>query len=420
MITMVQFTNLLGIFLLAFALNIGVRLILHQLNILHLRSFGDQVPVSFKDILDKKTLEKMRDYTIATSRVGSIENLISDILILVILLSSFLPWLNDRISTLNLHFVFSGIIFFFVCSMILSAVEIPFDLYRNFVIEKRFSFNTLTLKLWFSDFVKSFLISAVVMGIFLGVFLSLVFYVKSVWWICVWIFFILFQFLIMWLYPVVIAPLFNKFEPIEDENLKNRISSLAEQSGINLKGLYKMDAGKRSKHSNAYFTGIGKVKRIVLFDTLVDAHNSDEISAVLAHELGHWKKGHIKKQLIVSMILSFMILYLAYIFVTHKLLYTTFGFETISIYAGLFLLTIIAKPFAFFLSPLGCTISRHFERQADDYAYSLLGNTAPLVEALKQLAKQNLSNLHPHPAYAWFYYSHPPIVERIQRLEKIK
>ena len=415
---MVQCTLLLSIFLVAFVLNIIVRLLLNQLNISHLMSFGDRVPRSFVDLIDQKTLSKMRDYTVATSRVGSIEHLVGDTVILAVVLSGFLPWLNEKISALDLHFVLSGILFFFSCSLIMGVVDIPFDLYRNFVIEKRFSFNTLTMKLWITDLIKSLVISAVVMGIFLAVFFSLVHHAPRSWWVWVWVFFIFFQLLIMWLYPVVIAPLFNKFEPIEDEELKSRILMLANKTGIDVKGLYTMDAGKRSKHSNAYFTGIGKAKRIVLFDTLVEAHTKDEISAVLAHELGHWKKGHIKKQLAASMALSLGVLYLAYIFVSHDVLYTTFGFDGITIYAGLFLLTIIAKPFSFFLTPFGCMISRHFERQADDYAFSLTGDAVSLVNALKQLAKQNLANLHPHPAYAWFYYSHPPLVERIERLKQ--
>ncbi len=419
MVTTIHATLLLELFLVAYALNIGVRLLLNRLNIAHLRSVGDRVPESFRDILDRSSLARMSEYTIATSRLGSIENLAEDLLIIVILLSGFLPWLNDRITALSLPFVFSGILFFFACSVLMAAATIPFDLYRNFVIEKRFSFNTLTLRLWFNDLFKSLIITAIVMGIFLAVFFSLILYAQNTWWLWAWLFFICFQLLITWLYPVVIAPLFNRFEPIEDRELKDRITALASRSGIHVKGLYQMDAGKRSTHSNAYFTGIGKAKRIVLFDTLIEDHSTDEIAAVLAHELGHWKMGHIRKQLVLSMGLSLVILYLAYAFVTHPLLYDTFGFQGTTIYAGLFLLTIIARPFAFFLSPLPSMLSRHFERQADDYACLLTADPLALATALKHLARKNLSNLHPHPAYAWFYYSHPPLVERIRRLEDI-
>lgn len=418
MITMVQFTLILLIFLAVFAFAMIVRLILNRLNIRHLRNFGHSIPEDFEGFIDGKTLIRMRDYTVETSRISSIENVTGDMIVISLVLSGFFVWLSNQISALNLHIVISGTLFFLSCSLIMGTVEIPFDLYRNFVIEKKFSFSTLTMKLWLSDLFKSVLISLILLGSFLSILLSLIHFLPQTWWIWAWIFFISFQLLIMWLYPVVIAPLFNTFEPIENEELKTRISSVAQRSGITVSGLFRMDAGKRSRHSNAYFTGIGKTKRIVLFDTLLDTHTTEEIVAVLSHELGHWKMGHIKKQLILSMGVSLAALYLAYLLVNNHLLYSTFGFEGTSVYIGLFLLTIIVRPLAFFLTPLTSMLSRHFEQQADDYAFTLLGNTSPLVNALKQLAKENLSNLHPHPLYAWFYYSHPPLVERIERLKR--
>ncbi|MBN2297659.1 MAG: M48 family metallopeptidase [Deltaproteobacteria bacterium] len=418
MITMVQFTLILLIFLAVFAFAMIVRLILNRLNIRHLRNFGHSIPEDFEGFIDGKTLIRMRDYTVETSRISSIENVTGDMIVISLVLSGFFVWLSNQISALDLHIVISGTLFFLSCSLIMGTVEIPFDLYRNFVIEKKFSFSTLTMKLWLSDLFKSVLISLILLGSFLSILLSLIHFFPKTWWVWAWIFFICFQLLIMWLYPVVIAPLFNTFEPIENEELKTRISSVAQRSGITVSGLFRMDAGKRSRHSNAYFTGIGKTKRIVLFDTLLDTHTTEEIVAVLSHELGHWKMGHIKKQLILSMGVSLAALYLAYLLVNNHLLYSTFGFEGTSVYIGLFLLTIIVRPLAFFLTPLTSMLSRHFEQQADDYAFTLLGNTSPLVNALKQLAKENLSNLHPHPLYAWFYYSHPPLVERIERLKR--
>jgi STE24 endopeptidase len=191
-----------------------------------------------------------------------------------------------------------------------------------------------------------------------------------------------------------------------------------DRAGFRFGGLYKMDASARSRHTNAYFTGIGKTKRIVLFDTLMGTHTPEEILAVLAHELGHLKKGHVKKQLIGSIILSLLGFYLTSLFLMWPLLYDTFGFTGIIPYAGLFLLALIAKPFGFFLMPIGAMISRRFERQADAYAYSVTGTTKPLTQALKRLARDNLANLHPHPLYAWFYYSHPPLAQRIEALER--
>ncbi len=417
MLTEVQLSFHLGLFLAVFALAMILRLLLNRMNILHLKNLGHRVPADFEGFIDGKTLVRMRDYTLETSRIGSIENLTSDMILLFFILSGLFVWINAQISALNLHGIISGTLFFLVCSLLMGTVEIPFDLYRNFVIEKRFSFNNLTLKLWLSDLVKSLLVSFIVMGLFLTVLLSLIHYFEQTWWLWVWIFFLCFQLLVMWLYPVVIAPLFNTFEPIEDEELKNRILSVAQKSGIRVSGLFRMDAGKRSRHSNAYFTGVGRSKRIVLFDTLIDTHTTDEIVAVLAHELGHWKMGHIRKQLMLSMGVSLAGLYIAYRLVNSPILYAAFGFDEVRIYIGLFLLTIVVKPLAFFLTPLTSMLSRHFERQADEFACLLTGDSAPLVSALKQLAKENLSNLHPHPFYAWFFYSHPPLVRRIERLK---
>ncbi|MRR36667.1 M48 family peptidase, partial [bacterium] len=317
-------------------------------------------------------------------------------------------------------FIPSGILFFFACSLFLGMFDLPFDLYRTFVIEKRFSFSTITFPMWLSDLVKSVLISAVIMGIFLSVFFWLILIAPKTWWLMSWIFFVSFQMLMSWLYPVVIAPLFNKFEAIDDRDLLEKISDLAGRAGITVKGIFKMDAQKRSRHSNAYFTGIGKSKRIVLFDTLIQGHTREELLSVLAHEIGHWKKGHIRKQIIMSMTVSFVLLYGAYLAVTKSVLYTTFGFSGVTIYAGLFLLSVILKPAAYLVSPLGAMISRHFERQADTYAYEQIGSAEAMVSALKQLATQNLSNLHPDPVYAWFMYSHPPLVERIRYLNGLQ
>jgi STE24 endopeptidase len=298
------------------------------------------------------------------------------------------------------------------------VIEVPFDLYGTFVIERRFGFSTITFKLWLKDQIKTLLLSGLIMGIILAVFLELLYSLPRLWWLPAWVCFVLFQLLLTWLYPKVIAPLFNKFETIEDETLKKSIGELLERAGFHLTGLFKMDASTRSRHTNAYFTGIGKFKRIVLFDTLINTHTPEEITAVLAHELGHLKKGHVRKQLAASVVLSLAVLYVVAKLLAWPALYMTFGFQTIIPFAGLFLITIIGKPFTFFFIPIGSMISRRYERQADAYARELTGSTVPLARALKRLAKDNLANLHPHPLYAWFYYSHPPLAQRIEALER--
>jgi len=375
------------------------------------------VPGVFKDEIDPATLTRMRDYTLAMSNLGSMEMLVDDLAGLAIILSGFLPYLAGTHLLSGLHPVLAGILFMFACSILLGVLEIPFDLYSTFVIERKFGFSTITFKLWLKDQMKSLLVSGLLLGIILAVFLELLYTLPDLWWLPAWVCFVSFQLLLTWLYPKVIAPMFNKFEPLEDETLKKGIDELLERAGFHLKGLFKMDASTRSRHSNAYFTGIGKFKRIVLFDTLINTHAPEEITAVLAHELGHLKKGHIKKQLGASIVISLVALYVIAKLLAWQGLYLTFGFQGIIPYAGLFLLTIIGKPVIFFLTPIGSLVSRRYERQADAYARSLTGSTVPLAQALKRIAKDNLANLHPHPLYAWFYYSHPPLAGRIEALE---
>jgi STE24 endopeptidase len=416
---MVQFNILLYVFLALFLTSLGCRWFLTQMNTGHLRRFGHRVPKVFKGEIDGGTLNNMTNYTIDSSRFGSVETFFDGMVLLVILLSGFLPWLSDRILSLHIHFIPSGLVFFAVLAFIGFILDIPFSLYDTFVIEKRYGFSTITLKLWITDLIKSSLISIIILGILLGSFLALIHYAKTTWWLWSWILFALFQLFIMWIYPIVIAPLFNKYEPVNDEELKGKIVSVMEKAGLRTSGVFQVDAGKRSRHSNAYFTGIGKTKRIVLFDTLLGSHTPGEIVSVLAHEIGHWKKRHIVKQLIFIEILSIVAFYVAYRLLDWSYMYQTFGFERNISYTGLFLLSALFGPVSFFLRPIGSGISRRYEREADNYTRFLVGTTKHLASALKRLAKDNLANLHPHPFYAWFYYSHPPLTERIAYLSEI-
>ena len=415
---MIHWNTLLICFLTLFVLSLLMRFGLQWLNRKHLKEYGHVVPRVFKDEIDPATLTRMRDYTVAMSNLGSMEMFVDDLAGLAIILSGFLPYLAGTHLLSGLHPVLAGILFMFACSILLGVLEIPFDLYSTFVIERDFGFSTITFELWLKDQIKSLMVSSLLLGIILAVFLELLYTLPGLWWLPAWVCFVSFQLLLTWLYPKVIAPMFNKFEPIEDETLKKGIDELLERAGFHLKGLFKMDASTRSRHSNAYFTGIGKFKRIVLFDTLINTHAPEEITAVLAHELGHLKKGHIKKQLGASIVISLVVLYVIAKLLARQGLYITFGFQGIIPYAGLFLLTIIGKPVIFFLTPIGSLVSRRYERQADAYARSLTGSTVPLAQALKRIAKDNLANLHPHPLYAWFYYSHPPLAGRIEALER--
>lgn len=417
---MVQFNLLLTTFIVIFAARSIGGWILTYTNIRHLRKYGQKVPEVFEGEIDNKTLSRMTSYTVDSSRLESTESFFDDLVMLVVLLSGFLPWLVGTVLSYKLHFVLSGLIFFAVLAAISVFFDIPFNLYSTFVIEKRHGFSTVTPKLWITDLLKKLLVSILLMVLLLCPLLALILCMDKTWWLMAWMFFASFQLLVLWLYPILIAPLFNKYDPIKDQELEQKILSVMEKAGLKTEGVYQVDAGKRSKHSNAYFTGIGKTKRIVLFDTLLDSHTSDEILSVISHEIGHWKKRHIIKQMTFMEIASFLLFYLVYCLIDWSPIYRTFGFEQNIPYVGLFLLFALFGPISFFLTPMISMVFRKFEREADDYSYRLVGTTKPLCSALKRLAKDNLANLHPHPVYAWFYYSHPTLTERIAHLQQIE
>ncbi len=417
---MVQFNSLLIAFLAVFTFRSVFQLTLNRLNIAHLRKRGNEVPPVFQGSVDGEKLGRISAYTADSSNFGMVVRVFDQALLLAILLSGFLPWLAEMVGRWQLGFILRGLAFFAALAMISNLLHIPFGLYSTFVIEDRYGFNTRTLRLWFADLIKSMVISTILSGILLSVLLALLSYLENTWWLWAWVMIGVFELIMLWLYPVLIAPVFNKFEPIMDEALKDRIVSLMEKAGLRVRGVFQMDAGKRSKHTNAYFTGIGRTKRIVLFDTLLASHPGEEIISVLAHEVGHWKKKHILKQLIVLEILSLIGLYLVAKVLNWPFMYQTFGFGEPVAYVGLFLVGTLMGPLSYFIRPLGSSISRRFEREADAVAVTLMGTAKPMCDALKRLATENLANLVPHPLYAWFYYSHPPPVERISRLEHME
>ena len=415
---MVQFNLLLSAFLAFFILRSLTQILLSRLNITHLRRFGGRVPDVFQDAIDPEKLKKISAYTADSSRFGILSTLASQAFTLVLLLSGLLPWLVHHLHRPGWGMIPSGLAFFASLGVLTNLFQIPFDLYDTFVIENRYGFNTKTFRVWVMDLLKSLALSALLGGFLLWLLLSLISGGGKFWWVWAWMLVGAFELLLLWLYPVILAPLFNKFEPVADTVLVQRIAKLMERAGLKARGIFQMDASKRSRHTNAYFTGLGKSKRIVLFDTLLQSHTADEIEAVLAHEIGHWKKKHILKQLLAMELLSLIAFYVVAQLLNWPLLYRTFGFSEPVSYVGLLLIGALFSPPGYFVQPLGSAFSRKFEREADDYALGLIPSAEPLVQAFKRLAADNLANLTPHPLYAWFYYSHPPLVERILRLKK--
>jgi STE24 endopeptidase len=399
------------IYLTSFALYIAIE----QINVNYLKKNGYKTPVAFEGMIDENELQKIGRYTVDNTRFKLFQTSISKIIFLYIILSGILPWLAESISRMN--FLIAGLIFFAVIGLIEVLISLPFDYYHSFVLEDRYGFNTKTLKIWLADLAKSMLVIIILGTFLLSAILLMVTYAGKSWWIWAWIIFSLFQLTMTILYPTVIAPLFNRFTSLEDSELKDRIEHLAKTESLDIDGIYQMDASRRTRHTNAYFSGMGKAKRIVLFDSLIRSHGRDEILAILAHEIGHLKKKHIKKQFIIVSVVSLFLFFLASKLLTWGVMYDSFGFSSMPCYVGLFLVGILWEPLNFFISPIGMAVSRKFEREADFYSLGILKTAKPLTTALKKMAKENLSNLNPHPLYVLFNYSHPPLLERIDYLE---
>ena len=414
---MIQFNLLLKAYLALFILRSGVQVALNELNLFHLRRHRSHVPEAFKGMIDQGQFEKIVNYSLDSDRFGIFAILVNEGVFLALLLSGFLPWLEKIIHGWGWSSIVNGLFFFGVLSALANLPRIPLGFYDAFVIENRYGFNTMTMKTWSLDLGKSLILFTILGGFLLWLLLSLMIYGGRMWWLGAWVLVSGFELLLLWLFPVVIAPFFNKFEPIEDKSLEDRIRMLMEKVGLQVTGVFKMDASKRSKHTNAFFTGIGKTKRIVLFDTLLQSHPDEEILAVLGHEAGHWKRKHVLKQIVLVEILSLVVFFSVGRLMDWPLLYQTFGFQVPTVYTGLFLITTVLSPLSYFIQPLGASISRRFEREADDFSSDLMRTPEPLCQSLRRLAADNLENLNPHPLYAWFYYSHPPLIERIKRFQ---
>ena len=392
------------------------RLWLRHLNLQHLRQHGHKVPAGFAEVVDQKLLAKTSDYTLANSQVGLIESLFGSVLLLVFLFGGLIVRYDGWIHELTASFIGQGVLFVLGLTLVQAALDVPFSLYRTFVLEERFQFNTSTPRIWLADLLKSLGIGCLLLSLITAGALALVQASPNGWWLWVWGFLALITLLLMYLSPVLIEPLFFKFQPLQKEELAERVKAVMGQTGLQVDRVQQVDASRRSKHSNAYFTGIGRVKRIVLFDTLLEQMTDDEIIGVLAHEAGHWKLGHIWKRLLTMELVSLVACWLAWQLLSWGGLPSLFGLGQLSFVGQMVLLGFLVSLVSFPLTPLSSALSRRHEWQADRFALDLTGESLPLTQALIKLCKENLSNLHPHPLYAWFYYSHPPVVARIARL----
>jgi STE24 endopeptidase len=358
----------------------------------------------------------MLQYSIEYLRFNAIERLCGKVVFLLILLSGLLPWIAERVA--HLPFVLGGLVFIALPSLVSAFAALPFGYYRVFVIEEKYGFNTRTFKLWLLDLAKTSVLSILLGAILISALLLMIEHL-DVWWFWAWLVFFLFQLLVLFVYPTLLAPLFNKFSPLPPGPLREKIERLSVREGLSLKDIYEMDAAKRSRHTNAYVSGLGRTKRIVLFDTLQKSHDDEEILAILAHEIGHLKLGHLKKQIFLMGAASLVLFFVAFRVMSLDVLYSTFGFQEKIPYAGLLLIGALWEPLGFWIAPIGAALSRKFEKQADLHAVGVMKDAGPFIRALKKMSLDNLSNLHPHPLYVYFHYSHPPILQRIQSLAEV-
>jgi len=389
---------------------------LANLNRRYVVAHSGAVPEAFRDIVDEPTYQKSVAYTLAKARFGNIEETYGAGVLLIILFSGVLP--------IALHFSQSHLgtsawalaMFLFAVGFAMSLPGLPFDWYGQFRLEEKFGFNTSTQKTWWLDRVKGLLLAAALGYPLLVLILKIVEWTGAAWWLWAWGAMLGFQLLMLVLAPVLIMPIFNKFTPLPEGTLRERLLALAQRTSFVANSIQVMDGSKRSRHSNAFFTGFGKFRKIVLFDTLISQLNEPELEAVLAHEIGHFKKKHIPKMLIFSAFSSLAGFYLVAVLAKQEWFYRAFGFEPGNVAPALLLFTLLSGVVMFWFSPLAHWWSRRYEYQADAFAADVMKEPRSLIGALRKLNEKNLSNLTPHPVYSGFYYSHPTLLEREQAL----
>lgn len=389
----------------------------------HVLAHAGEIPPAFRGIIDESAYKKSVSYTLAKGRFGNMEEIWSTAILLFVLFSGLLPWAFQRFAHGLGPSAWAMATFLFTAGFALSLPGLPFDWFSQFRLEEKFGFNTTTPKIWWLDRLKGLLLAATLGYPLLVLILKIVEWTGAWWWWWAWAALLAFQFLLLVLAPVLILPWFNKFSPLPEGSLRERLLELARRTRFRARSIQLMDGSKRSRHSNAFFTGFGRFRKIVLFDTLVQQLSEPELEAVLAHEIGHYRKKHIPKMLAFSAASSLAGFYLLSLLARQEGFYRAFGFQPpafslqpSAIAPALLLFGLLAGTVTFWFSPLIHWWSRRYEYQADAFAARAMNEAQSLIGALRKLNEKNLSNLTPHPLYSGFYYSHPTLLEREQAL----
>ena len=377
-----------------------------------------KVPSAFKSIIKSKDHQKAADYTVAKSKLNIIDLLVQAVFLYLLTIGGLINWLNDYILNLNLNSLVSGSIVIISVMVLSSLIDLPANLFKIFNIDESFGFNRMSLKVFILDGIKQLLLSIVIGLPILFSSLWIIGNLGALWWLWLWVFISLFNFAMLSLYPIYIAPLFNKFKSLDDVKLKTKIEKLLLRCGFKSSGLFVMNGSLRSNHGNAYFTGFGKSKRIVFFDTLLEKLTPNEIEAVLAHELGHFHHEHVKKRIALMFLMSFIGLYILGSLKESVWFYEGLGVYSLNDANAILLFLLVSPLFVFFIRPFIAYYSRKNEFEADEYACKF-SKPADLKQSLIKLYRDNASTLTPDPLHSSFYDSHPPALMRINAIDKL-
>lgn len=398
-------------------LRLAAQLSLEALNRTEARRHAGSRPAALADVMDEATFAKSVDYTLAKSRFAAVEGAWEVVVLIAFLFSGALPFIWKMFNDLAPGAAWSGALFLVGTMIVLGLPNLPLEWWAQFRLEARFGFNKSTLGLWVMDHIKSTLLGlAIGFPIAWGL-LALVGWVGTYWWVWGFVLLFGFQLLMLVLYPKLILPIFNKLTPLPEGDARTRLLALSERTGFRAQTIQVMDGSKRSGHSNAFFTGFGRFRRIVLFDTLMAQLAQDELEAVLAHEIGHYKRGHIPKRMATIALLQFAAFAAVAWLANAPWFNTAFGLPAGMLAPTFLLFGLLGGLVTFWFSPIGHWVSRQHEYEADAFAKNAMGGPAPLVGALRKLSQKNLSNLTPHPLYSAVYYSHPTLVERERALQ---
>ena len=385
---------------------------LEWLNQRHARRHAEQVPPALAGAMTPETYAKSVDYTLAKSRLETVDLTWGAVVLCAVLFSGVLPWFYQVFQRAAGSSIWAEAGYLVAVGVALAVTDLPFDWHAQFDLEERFGFNTSTTATWWMDRLKGLLLALALGYPLLVLILKLVGWLGAAWWFWAWVCLAVFQLVMMVVAPVLILPLFNKFTPLPPGELRESLLALGRRAGFRARDIQVMDGSKRSRHSNAFFTGLGRFRKIVLFDTLTQQLDGRELEAVLAHEIGHYKKGHIPKTIALSLGGGLLAFYVISVLARQDWFLGGFGFAAGQMAPALLLFALLSGVVTFWMSPLFHGLSRRHEYEADAFAAELTQESGPLISALRKLNEKNLSNLMPHPVYSGFYYSHPTLQER--------